>query len=154
MHTGNRFKKSQILKPTKILCQNVYSNVKSYLTQPKYQNMEKQSYEGLFISIKFFIPESPNLLAFSKALECSNKTVNIGAITDESGTYAQWGKNNEILLLATLTSVLTPAKVKCPTGRASFRVKFPTVKNNAPVKCPGYALGEWAILELTGSFLG
>lgn len=126
------------------MCQNVYSNVKSYLTQLKYQNMEKQSYEGLFISIKFFIPESPDLLAFTKALECSNKTVNIGAITDESGTYAQWGKNNEILLLATLTSVLTPAKVKCPTGRASFWVKVPIVRIKTPVKCPCYARGgEW-----------
>ena len=116
--------------------------------------MEKRSYEGLFISIKFFFPESPNLRAFSRALECSNVTVNIGAITGESGAYAEWGKNYEIVLLATLTSVLTPAKVKCPTGRASFWVKFPTVKNNAAVKCPGYSRGEWAILELTGTFQG
>ena len=115
--------------------------------------MKKRSYECLFISIKFFIAESPNLRAFSRALECSNVTVNIGAITGESGAYAEWGTNYEILLLATLTSVLTPAKVKCPTGWASFWVKFPTVRIDTPVKCPGYARGEWAILKLTGTFM-
>ena len=117
------------------------------------QNMEKRSYEGLFISIKLFIPESPNLRPFSKAVKCSNKTMNIAAIAGESGAYAEWGKNYEILLLATLTSVLTPAKVKCPTGWASFWVKFPTVRIDTPVKCPGYARGEWAILKLTGTFM-
>ena len=41
----------------------------------------KLTYRGLFISIKLFIPESPQ----PKTLNCSNKTVNIGAMTRESG---------------------------------------------------------------------
>ena len=32
-------------------------------------------------------------------------------------------------------------KVKCPTGRASFWVKFPTVRSLPRVKCPGIARG-------------
>ena len=109
---------------------------------------------GLFISIKLFIPESPHLQALLKALKCSSKTANLGAITGENDAYSEWEKNYEILLLATLTRVLTPAKVNRPTGRASFWVKFPTVRINAPVKYPGYAQGERAILELTARFLG
>ena len=31
-------------------------------------------------------------------------------------------------------------KIKCPTGRASFSVEFPTVRSKTPVKCPGHAL--------------
>ena len=38
-----------------------------------------------------------------------------------------------------LTEVLT--RVKCPTGRASFWVKFPTVRSLTRVKCPGIAPG-------------
>ena len=30
-------------------------------------------------------------------------------------------------------------KVKCPTRRASFWIKFPTVGSKTPVKCPEYA---------------
>ena len=46
-------------------------------------------------------------------------------------------------------------KVKCPTGRASFWVKFPTVRSLTRVKCPGIAWGGggWAVLELTGTLL-
>ena len=32
-------------------------------------------------------------------------------------------------------------KIKCPTGRASFWVNFPTVRSLTRVKCPGIALG-------------
>ena len=35
--------------------------------------------------------------------------------------------------------------------RASFWVKFPTVRSLTWVKCPGIARGGWAILELTGT---
>ena len=42
-------------------------------------------------------------------------------------------------------------KVKCPTGRASFWVKSPTVRSLTRVKCPGIARGGWAVLELTGT---
>ena len=41
---------------------------------------QKRPHEGLFISIKLFIPGSPNLRPFSKDLECSNKTVKIAAL--------------------------------------------------------------------------
>ena len=30
-------------------------------------------------------------------------------------------------------------KVKCPTGRTTFWVKFPSARSKTPVKCPGYA---------------
>ena len=49
-----------------------------------------------------------------------------------------------------LTDILT-RKVKCPTGRASFWVKFPTVRSLTRVRCPGIARGGWAVLELTGT---
>ena len=43
-------------------------------------------------------------------------------------------------------------KVKCPTGWASFWVKFPTVRSLTRVKCPGIARGGgWAVLELIWS---
>ena len=44
-------------------------------------------------------------------------------------------------------------KVKCPTGRASFWVKFPTERSLTRVKCPGIARegGGRAVLELTGT---
>ena len=32
-------------------------------------------------------------------------------------------------------------EVKCPTGRASFWAKFPTVRSLTRVKCPGIARG-------------
>ena len=35
------------------------------------------------------------------------------------------------------------SKVKCLTGRASFWVKFPTVRSLTPVKCPGIA--QWGM---------
>ena len=41
-------------------------------------------------------------------------------------------------------------KVKCPTGRASFWVKFPTVRNLMRVKCPGIARTE--IIDLINIF--
>ena len=49
-------------------------------------------------------------------------------------------------------------KVKCPTGRASFWVKFPTIRSKTLVKCPGYALRrvlgsfglDWYISEHRG----
>ena len=44
-------------------------------------------------------------------------------------------------------------KVICPTRRGSFWVKFPTVRNKTPVKCPGYGKWGWADLELTGTLL-
>ena len=70
--------------------------------------MKSLSYGGLFISIKLFIPESPHLTCFSKAHKCSNKTG--GNRSNDPLTrraHAELGKNYEILLLATLTSVLT-----------------------------------------------
>ena len=42
-------------------------------------------------------------------------------------------------------------KVKCPIGRASFWVKFPTVRSLTRVKCPGIARGGWVVLKLTGA---
>ena len=47
-------------------------------------------------------------------------------------------KNCEILLLPTADRRFD-TKVKCPTGQASFWVKFPTVRSLTRVKCPGIA---------------
>ena len=72
------------------------------------------------------------------------------AMTRERGSPAE-SKNCEILLLPT-SDRRFDTKVKCPTGRASFWVKFPTVQSLTRVKCPGIAQGVgggWAVLELT-----
>ena len=68
--------------------------------------MKSLSYRGLFISIKLFIPESPHLTGFLKVHKCSNKTVNRSNDPLTRRAHAELGKNYEILLLATLTSVL------------------------------------------------
>ena len=71
------------------------------------------------------------------------------AMTRERGSLAE-SKNCEILLLPTADRRFD-TKVKCPTGWASFWVKFPTVRSLTQVKCPGIARGGggWAVLELT-----
>ena len=54
--------------------------------------------------------------------------MNTGAITREERAHAECGNwNYEIQRFET--------KVKCPTGRASFWVKFLTVRSKTPVKC-------------------
>ena len=75
------------------------------------------------------------------------------AMTRERGARAE-SKNCEILLFPTADRRFD-TKVKCPTGRASFWVKFPTVRSLTRVKCPGIALGgmggfgiEWYINDL------
>ena len=70
-------------------------------------------------------------------------------MTRERGSRAE-SKNCEILLLPTADRRFD-TKVKCPIGRASFWVKFPTVQSLTRVKCPGIARGGWAVLELTGT---
>ena len=64
-------------------------------------------------------------------------------MTRERGSCAE-SKNCEILLLPTAGRRFD-TKVKCRTGRASFWVKFPTVRARG---LPG---GRWADLELTGT---
>ena len=49
-------------------------------------------------------------------------------------------KNCEFLLFPTVDRRFG-TKVKCPTGRASFQVKFPTLRSLTRVKCPGIARG-------------
>ena len=72
------------------------------------------------------------------------------AMTRERGSRAE-SENCKILLLPTADR-LFDMKVKCPTGRASFWVKFPTVWSLTWVKCQGIALGGgWVVLELTGT---
>ena len=61
------------------------------------------------------------------------------AMTREHGPRPE-SKNCEILLLPTADRRFD-TKVKCPTGRASFWVKFPTVRGLTPFKCPGIARG-------------
>ena len=72
-------------------------------------------------------------------------------MTRERGARAE-SKNCEILLFPTADRRFD-TKVKCPTGRASFWVKFPTVRSLTRVKGLGIARGggEWAVLELTGT---
>ena len=101
--------------------------------------MKSLSYGGLFTSKELFIPESPHLTCFSKAHKCSNKTVNRSNDPLTRRAHAEWGKNYEILLLATRFDT----KVKCPTGRASFWVKLRTVRSKTPVKCPEYGDGRF-----------
>ena len=60
-------------------------------------------------------------------------------MTRERGSRAE-SKNREILLFPTADRRFD-SKVKCPTGRASFWVKFPTVRSLTRVKCPGIARG-------------
>ena len=60
-------------------------------------------------------------------------------MTRERGSHAE-SKNCEILLLPTADRRFD-RKVKCPTGWASFWVKFPTVWSLTRVKCPGIAPG-------------
>ena len=60
-------------------------------------------------------------------------------MTGERGSHAE-SKNCEILLFTTADRHFG-TKVKCPTGRASFLVKFPTVRSLTRVKCPGIARG-------------
>ena len=60
-------------------------------------------------------------------------------MTRERGLRAE-SKNCEILLLPTADRRFD-TKVKCPTGRASFWVKFRTVRSLTRVKCPGIAGG-------------
>ena len=74
------------------------------------------------------------------------------AMTRERGARAE-SKNCEILLFPTADRRFD-TKVKCPTGRASFWVKFPTVRSLTRVKCPGIARGgRLAVLELTGTLV-
>ena len=61
------------------------------------------------------------------------------AMTRERGSPAE-SKNCEILLFPTADRRFD-TKVKCPTGRASFWVKFPAVRSLTQVKCPGMARG-------------
>ena len=72
-------------------------------------------------------------------------------MTRERGSPSE-SKNYEILLLPTADRRFD-TKVNCPTGRASFWVKFPTVRSLTRVKCPGIARGGWAVLELTGKLI-
>ena len=67
-------------------------------------------------------------------------------MTCERGSRAE-SKNYENLLFPTADRRFD-TKVKCPTGRAPFWVKFPTVRSLMRVKCPGRG---WAVLELTGT---
>ena len=60
-------------------------------------------------------------------------------MTGERGARAE-SKNCEILLFPTADRRFD-TKVKCPTGRASFWVRFPTVRSLTRVKCPGIARG-------------
>ena len=73
------------------------------------------------------------------------------AMIRERGSPAE-SKNCEILLHPTADRRFD-TKVKCPTGRASFWVKFPTVRSLTRVKYLGIARGgrRWAVLELTGT---
>ena len=81
------------------------------------------------------------------------------AMTRERGSRAE-SKNCEILLFPTAERRFG-TKVKCPTGRASFLVKFPTVRSLTRVKCPGIARGgagevggfgiNWFIIAVSAS---
>ena len=69
----------------------------------------------------------------------STKQKNPHGMTCECGAFAE-SKNCKILLFPT-TDKCFDTKFKCPTRRASFWVKFPTVRSLTSVKCPGIAGG-------------
>ena len=77
------------------------------------------------------------------------------AMTRERGSPSE-SKNCEILLLPTADRRFD-TEVKCPTGRASFWVKLPTVRSLTRVKCPGGngRFWNWLVhyMELTNSFI-
>ena len=71
------------------------------------------------------------------------------AMTRERDSRAE-SENCESLLLPTADRRFD-TKVKCPTGWASFWVKFPTVRSLTRVKCPGIARGRDGRFQLTGT---
>ena len=60
------------------------------------------------------------------------------AMTRERGSRAEL--TNPFNLFPTATDVLT-RKTNAPTGRASFWVKFPTIRSLTRVKCSGITRG-------------
>ena len=69
------------------------------------------------------------------------------AMARERGSRSE-AKNCEILLFRAADRRFD-RKFKCPTGRASFWVKFPTVRSLTRVKCPGVMGGfgiDWYII--------
>ena len=108
--------------------------------------MKRLSYRGLFISIKLFIPESPHLTGFSKAHKCSNKTVNRSNDPLTRRAHAELGKNYEILLLATLTSVLTQKLMPDCAGVILGQTPHCTEQNASQMP----RIWGWTVLGLTG----
>ena len=79
--------------------------------------------------------------AFSTPLALFNAFHDIKTTTTEKPAWYRQSKNCEIPLFPTADRRFH-TKVKCPTGRASFWVKFPTVRNLTRVKCPRIVLGR------------
>ena len=87
----------------------------------------------------------------SRRLSCAkeNSSGVENAMTRERGSPAE-SKN---CVLPPTADRRFYTKVKCPTGRASFWVKFPHCTelhaSQMPGDCPGGGGGGWAVLELT-----
>ena len=99
--------------------QTVYSDVNILLNTTEISKVLESC-----LSEVFSFPKAHIWRAFSKALKSSNKTVNIGAMTHGHDAHAECGKNCEIFLLATLTTVLT-RKSNAQLGGAHFGSNSP-----------------------------
>ena len=114
-------------------------------------NLRKLSYGGLFLWIKLFIPQSPHITGFFKDSQMLQQ--NSECRRNNPWTRCTCWMKELRNPLAWDADWRFDTKVKCPTGRASFWVKVPTVRIKTPVKCPCYARrgGGWAILDLSGT---
>ena len=112
----------------------IYSSVNILLNTTEYL----KSYGGLFISITLYVPESP-----SKVLNCSS----IGAVS--RGLRCTCCMKQLWNPFACDADQRFHMKVKCPTGWASFWVKFHTVWSK-PQVCPE---GEGGWEDLVHNYL-
>ena len=125
------------------MCQTVYSNVKSYQTQPKYPKYGKAVLRRFVHFNKIVHSRKPKFTAFFKGSWMFQQNSECRSNNRWKQRICWMGKELRIPFAC-------DADQRIDTGES----QFPTVKNNAPVKCPGYSWWEWGILELTGTFLG
>ena len=122
-------------------------------------SLGKLSYGDLFIPITLFISESPHLTGSFK-LRANGRNVaptmlhpfarsfKGSQMLQQNSEYRSNDVNN-LWTWCTRWTKRWPTfwhESQCPTGRASFWVKFPTVRKNARGMPE-----EWEILELTGT---
>ena len=91
---------------------------------------------------------------FFKGSQSSNKTANIGAKSCKHRAHTECSKNYQILLLATLSSILTQKGSNDHLGRPHFGSNSPLYGQNC-CQMAGVCTrrgGGWAVLELTATY--